>query len=53
MALGPSVPCGIPDELRARARAALAADCNVQALLLYGSRARGDHGPLSASADMS
>ena len=36
---------GIPEELRARARAALAADRNVRAVLLYGSRARGDHRP--------
>ena len=35
----------IPGELRAGARAALAADRNVRAVLLYGSRARGDHGP--------
>ena len=35
----------IPEALRAGARAALAADRNVRAVLLYGSRARGDHGP--------
>ena len=35
----------IPEVLRAGARAALAADRNVRAVLLYGSRVRGDHGP--------
>ena len=35
----------IPEALRAGARAALAVDRNVRAVLLYGSRARGDHGP--------
>ena len=38
---------GIPEALRAVARSALAADGNVRAVLLYGSRARGDHGPRS------
>ncbi len=35
----------IPEALRAGARTVLAADRNVRAVLLYGSRARGDHGP--------
>ncbi len=47
MAVGPAESRGIPEELRARARAALAADRNVRAVLLYGSRARGDHRPES------
>lgn len=47
MAVGPVAERGIPEALRAVARAALAADGNVRAVLLYGSRARGDHGPLS------
>ncbi len=41
------MPRGIPVELRALARATLAADRNVRAVLLYGSRARGDHRPES------
>ncbi len=47
MAVGPAAERGIPEALRAAARAALAADGNVRAVLLYGSRARGDHCPLS------
>ena len=47
MAVGPVAERGIPEALRAVARAALAADGNVRAVLLYGSRARGDHGPRS------
>ena len=47
MAVGLVVERRIPEALRAAARAALAADGNVRAVLLYGSRARGDHGPLS------
>ena len=47
MAVGPAETSRIPGELRARARAALAADRNVRAVLLYGSRARGDHRPES------
>ena len=47
MAVGPVAERGIPEALRVVARAALAADGNVRAVLLYGSRARGDHGPRS------
>ena len=47
MAVGPADARRIPEELREAARAALAADRNVRAVLLYGSRARGDHRPES------
>ena len=38
-------PCAIPEALRRAAEAALAANPRLSAVLLFGSRARGDHRP--------